>query len=265
MCTLTWSREGTRYEVHFNRDERRTRASAQPPRSAVLRGMPYLAPVDPEGGGTWLAVNAAGLTLALLNDYRARRGSAAAAPSSRGLLVLELVDGLDAGEVERRLSTRDLARFQPFSLFAFTPGADVLAFAWDGAVLSSDVAGDDDRPVSSSSRDQAGAELHRTRLFERELERNAGRVTSQMLARFHRSHEPERGTHSPCMHREDAATQSYSRVVVGPRQVHFEYVAGPPCRGERQPSVVLERAAAARALDGPRAGQVGQRFSVNGP
>jgi hypothetical protein len=244
MCTLTWRREGTRYEVHFNRDERRTRAAALPPQAAALRGMPYVAPVDPEGGGTWLAVNAAGLTLALLNDYRARRGSATALPTSRGLLVLELVDCVDPDEVGRRLATRDLTSFEPFSLFAFAPARDIHAFHWDGATLASGVAADGERPVCSSARDQAGAALHRTQLFARELEREVAGVTSDLLTRFHTSHQPERGALSPCMHREDAATQSYSRVVVGARRVRFEYVAGPPCSGERQPSVVLDRAAA---------------------
>ena len=244
MCTLTWRAEGKRYEVHFNRDERRTRPLAEPPRPAVLRGMPYLAPVDPEGGGTWLAVNACGLTVALLNDYGAPRP--VRDPStfrSRGQLVLELVDCLDADELEQRLSTRDLTEFQPFSMYVFTPTV-IRAFAWEGSALKRGSAGDGDRPVSSSSRDQAGAAKQRTRLFQRELAR-VGAVTSELLADFHRSHEPERGVHSPCMHRDDAATVSYSKVAVGPRQVRFDYVAGPPCHGERSPSVALDRAAAA--------------------
>jgi hypothetical protein len=244
MCTLTWRHEGTRYEVHFNRDERRTRAEASAPRPDVRGGVPFVAPIDPEGGGTWLAVNSAGLTLALLNDYRTPR-EPLARPTSRGLLVLELVDSLDVDEVRRRVEARDLERFQPFALYAFAPGSGVRAFAWDGAALASSEAADGDRPVSSSSRDQAGAALQRKQLFERELARSPAGVTSDLLARFHRSHAPERGALSPCMHREDAATQSYGRVVVGPTRVHFEYVAGPPCRGERLPSVVLDRAAAA--------------------
>jgi len=249
MCTLTWRTEGTRYEVHFNRDERRTRPVARPPQLAMLRGMPYLAPVDPEGGGTWLAVNACGLTVALLNDYGSPRPARdPGAFRSRGQLVLELVDCLDADELEQQLVSRDLTEFQPFSMYVFTPAADIRAFAWEGSALRRSIAGDGDRPVSSSSRDQAGAATQRTRLFQRELARAScagGDITSDLLTRFHRSHEPVRGVHSPCMHREDAATVSYSRVAVGPRQVRFDYLAGTPCRGELLPSVVLDRAAAA--------------------
>ena len=52
MCTLTWWRESAgSYEVYFNRDERKTRAMAEPPRLREREGVSFLAPIDPDGGG----------------------------------------------------------------------------------------------------------------------------------------------------------------------------------------------------------------------
>ena len=67
MCTLTWRTAGGGYEVFFNRDERRTRPPARPPAVHRAAGVSYVSPIDAEAGGTWLAVNELGTTLALEN------------------------------------------------------------------------------------------------------------------------------------------------------------------------------------------------------
>ena len=60
MCTLSWLTTEAGYSVFCNRDERKTRPVAVPP--AILRtgGVAYIAPIDPEGGGSWIAVNEQG-------------------------------------------------------------------------------------------------------------------------------------------------------------------------------------------------------------
>ncbi|NIP92410.1 MAG: hypothetical protein GWO24_02620, partial [Akkermansiaceae bacterium] len=70
MCTLTWWR-GTAgsYEVFFNRDEKRTRSIADPPRVHERDGVRFLAPLDPDGGGTWMLANDRGLLVCLLNRW----------------------------------------------------------------------------------------------------------------------------------------------------------------------------------------------------
>ncbi len=56
MCTLTWRREGKEtFEVFFNRDEKKTRSMAEPPREFTNPdGLRFLSPVDPDAGGTWM-------------------------------------------------------------------------------------------------------------------------------------------------------------------------------------------------------------------
>ena len=67
MCTASWLTEGDRFHFFFNRDERRTRAIALPPEQRQAHGVAYLAPIDPDSGGTWFAATERGLILALLN------------------------------------------------------------------------------------------------------------------------------------------------------------------------------------------------------
>jgi Transport and Golgi organisation 2 len=49
------------------------------------------------------------------------------------------------------------------------------------------------------------------------------------LQKLHKSHDPEPGPYSICMHRPDAATVSYTQVEFTPREISMVYVAGPPC------------------------------------
>ena len=69
MCTVSWTPLDGGYALAMNRDERRTRAPATPPERRELDGVPVLLPRDGEAGGTWIAVNALGHTLALLNRW----------------------------------------------------------------------------------------------------------------------------------------------------------------------------------------------------
>ena len=81
MCTVSWTREPDGYHLLANRDEKRTRAIAQPPRVRRHFGVRYLAPTDTDHGGTWIAVNEYGIAACLLNRPGLTRGV-----QSRGLL-----------------------------------------------------------------------------------------------------------------------------------------------------------------------------------
>ena len=66
MCTLTYLLTDISYALFFNRDDQRSRLPAIPPK--VNQNLNAIYPVDPQGEGTWFAVNQQGLTLALLNQ-----------------------------------------------------------------------------------------------------------------------------------------------------------------------------------------------------
>lgn len=243
MCTLTWLAEERGYRVFFNRDERRTRKLALAPRLAVRAGVQFLAPIDAESGGTWIAVNEHGLTLALLNGYRHMRDPSAPPPQgavSRGLLVSESIDCTSARDVEARVRARDLARFQPFLLLAFEPGLAPRLCEWDGRALGVRELTDRDRPMCSSSSDPAGADRARAELFA-QWRAESRELDAALLERFHASHLPERGALSPCMHRADAETVSFTHIAVGEQAIELHYRPGAPCQGAPWASLALVR------------------------
>ena len=77
MCTLTVvPLPGGRRRIAFNRDESRVRPAGLPPVHRRFGARDALSPIDPQSGGTWLAVNDAGLVLAVLNGNPVRRQEA---------------------------------------------------------------------------------------------------------------------------------------------------------------------------------------------
>src|SRR5438093_338902 len=50
-----------------------------------------------------------------------------------------------------------------------------------------------------------------------------------VLHDFHRSHAPVPSAYSPCMHREDASTMSFSCIQVTNRSIELSYLPHSPC------------------------------------
>jgi len=236
MCTVSWLPGTDGYLLCFNRDERFTRAPALPPGLLVHDGVRVLAPRDGDAGGTWFAVNEFGLGLGLLNRYRVPGYQPPVEPRSRGLLVLDLVSARGQVEAVTRLDPKILARTQPFTLIAAEPGRPAAVAAWDGSEL---VVGHQAEPGmlrTSSSVTEPDVAASRRALFAA-----AAPYTPASLAALHRSHLPERGRRSVCMHREDAETQSYSEASVETGQVTLRHVPDAPCRGSALPLLTLSR------------------------
>jgi len=229
VCTASWLIRPDGYDLLFNRDELRTRPIALPPRRGERNGMRFLAPVDRQGGGTWITVNEVGLCLFLLNRRPDREPRAPQA--SRGLIPLELVDASEVGEIGRRTATLDLGRYRPFTLGAIAPGGPPAVYAWTGEALES---ADGTPPLVSSS---VGDES----LFaERRATYPKGALSLRKLLAYQRSHGSGPSAASVCMHREDAQTVSFSHVQVTAGQVRLGYAPGSPC--ERAPMRWLELA-----------------------
>jgi hypothetical protein len=232
MCTVTWIARAGGYEVFMNRDELHTRGEAFLPdeiTSEVRSPVRRIAPVDRDAGGSWIAVNEYGLSVCLLNHYPAESSEFSPeedrAFESRGKLVLELSVARSSDEAARLLNRRDLARYRPFTLLLFDPEGPPRLRRWDGTgeIVSSNGPAP---PVSSSSYDSAAVVSARRETYQRIV---GGRPDPDRLTRYHRSHIPDRGPYSVCMHREDGGTKSLTRVVVTPTEVTTHYHAGPPC------------------------------------
>jgi hypothetical protein len=236
MCTATWLRTREGYEVFFNRDELVTRKPARPPAEIVRDGVRILAPEDGDAGGTWLGANELGVAVGLANGAPV----AGTAFRSRGLLVLDLLTGRNLEEVDQRLAAASIASYRPFSLFAIDGAGEVAIFRSDGQEVARDERRSEGALLFSSSRDAARAKAERESLLDRMRAAHGG-LDAELLRAFHASHEPERGAFSPCMHREDAGTVSFSRIRVGPREIAFEYRSGPPCGTGEAATVRMDR------------------------
>ena len=64
----------------------------------------------------------------------------------------------------------------------------------------------------------------------------------ELLQMYHRSHFPEPSAYSVCMHREEARTQSLTRVDVTLGEVRMLYHAGPPCEQAPEFEATIARA-----------------------
>ena len=229
MCTVTWMREHDSYSLFCNRDERWTRKPALGPQKGELRGVKYIAPLDGDHGGSWIAVNQLGLTLCLLNRYGEMQPDETRTYISRGLLLIGLVDSRNTQQVTTRIHDHDLTQFRPFNLLAVSREAEVMLMEWTGSKYTLNKKAKDLLPLTSTSLTEPSIASTRKAQF-RSL--TSGRPTRSLLDQFHRSHIPARGPSSVCMHREGAKTMSLSKVLVEKGEIIFEYEAGSPCEPE---------------------------------
>jgi hypothetical protein len=249
MCTCSWIRTADGYDLMFNRDEQWSRQPALLPRLLVRNGARYLAPIDADAGGTWLGVNAFGLSIGLLNRYQDAAPLATHAPgvvyTSRGVLVRNLLDARTPAEVRERVESLELDRFQPFTLIVIAVAPPALMLEWNGMALTIDAAADAQNPLASSSFETGAALDYRRELWGRIV---AARPTTDAQRSFHASQEPGRAAYGPCMRRDDAHTVSFSWIRVRPNEITFEYVPTALCDARPQPPfhVSIKPAAAYR-------------------
>jgi hypothetical protein len=218
MCTLSWmSGRGFR-RILVNRDENRERPPESPPVLHAPEGMPrFVAPVDPESGGTWVAANEYGLACAVLNHYATEADAepprAASAPRrSRGELPISLMGFRRAGEAEEWIrSAPDLADFRPFILALFGERETGFLAQWDGRDLGVRDLEGESPPVSTSSRRPREVIAERERLFRAMTGPRPG--LDELLA-FHGHHDPACPETGPAMIRPDASTRSLCVVRI---------------------------------------------------
>lgn len=227
MCTVSWLHQPDGYHLLCNRDEKRTRGEAVGPRAAKHDGVRYLAPIDFDQRGTWLAVNEYGLSMCLLNGPPPRHPGA----RSRGHLIPQLIHARDLDHAAELLCSTDLRPYSPHTVLMVQPQHTVLIAHWDGRRISFLPNGEPHRPLTSSSVDPDGARRDRCREFARRL-----RNTPADLYDFHSSP-------IACVRRSDAETVSFSWIVVAGSEIRFFYSPAPPCRWAPGEQITLPRAA----------------------
>lgn len=219
----------------MNRDELRTRAKGTFPAPRIVGGLPVLGPRE-SSGGSWTCANAAAAAFALLNWHPAQKASAKTKEPqnavSRGTIVESAAGCRQSVAVETMLSQQPLPRIRPFRLLGiFNVDKTLREWRWDGKELSRLDFAWEPRLWASSSLDEKTAQQTRQAVFQSALSaKDAGSL--HWLRSLHRTHLPEKGPFSICMHRKEAATLSYTETEINGVRIRIRHLNGPPCASE---------------------------------
>lgn len=225
MCSVTFLPREDGFVLAMNRDERLSRMSALPPEVLERDGLLALYPRE-LGGGTWIGVNSAGMTFALINWY-SQPDCVDGNPVSRGEVVRALLSARNATAPAHLLRDLPLERMNPFRLVVMSP-LDCCLREWRCACGRL-------RPFNlpwkrqhwfSSGFDETRANEIRHRVCGR-LRHDP--IDLPSLRRLHRSHAPKKGAFSLCMHRSEACTVSYTEISLRGAMATSYYIAGSPC------------------------------------
>jgi hypothetical protein len=227
MCTVSFLPTAAGFRLAMNRDEKRARATALPPEIFRVRERRAIYPREPNDG-TWLALNDAGLCLALINWHRIKRvpeGKLA----SRGRIIPQLIGASDGRALGCELRRMALRQVRPFRLIAIDAGRrTVTEWQWNTIALARRKHRWQVAHWFSSGYDEVEAERERERVCAASSLGKGG-----SLKKLHASHLPQRGPFSICMHRPDAATVSYSEVSASQNRITLLYQPRPPCEGHK--------------------------------
>jgi hypothetical protein len=227
MCTVSFITRKNGYALAMNRDEKFTRVAGLPPKLREVDGRAVLCPSEP-GGGTWIALNDAGATLALINWYSVKARVEAGAVS-RGDVVNSMSAARGKDAVVSALTKLPLARINPFRLIGVFPTAsEIFEWRWDLKRLDCKRHSWTPRQWISSGFDEPKAQRIRSATFKLAQKENLVNGPGG-LRRLHRSHAPGCGPFSTCMHRNDAATVSYTEIMLSSGHATMRYRGGAPC------------------------------------
>lgn len=238
MCTVTiiplagTGEGGAGYRLKVNRDELRTRPEASPPvwRDVHASGVAgpsrrAIYPVDPKGGGTWVAAAPGGMAMAILNMNPTPAAPLPPDLISRGAIIPSLVGLARAGDVAGALDRMDLERYKPFRLIAMDLESVVkgvvrpIEAAWDRQSLTvtahEDAGAGMGRCWASSGLGDAIVQV-RLPLWTQMLGGASGEDAAavEVQERFHTHRWADRTHQSVLMSRPDARTVSITTVEV---------------------------------------------------
>lgn len=229
MCTVSWCHSPHGLDLLFSRDESLERPMAEPPVVDRYEGVSTVMPIDPLGGGTWIAANDRGMAVMILNDYRYTSRVPPGDAQSRGMLVRSLSQMSNAAEVRNYLFRETLKNFPPFLLLAFEPErANPTHWAWDGETLrESTLTGGS--CISTSSWLPRLVPALRRLLIRRALGHCQPDQAFSKLLSLHRNIEPSLPPRlAVAMRREGRETVSLTHLRVGKSEVIMRYWPGHP-------------------------------------
>ncbi|WP_372625286.1 NRDE family protein [Arsukibacterium sp.] len=222
--------------IVFNRDEQKVRVKALLPEIYQQTGLQVLMPLDPAGGGSWIAANQQGWICCLLNDYSAEYQPLPEVKRSRGLLVTALVQGGDWHKLDLLLQTEQLTGYAPFRLLLFVGRQNPLSWSWNGSELRQSIA--DPSPISSSSTFPRFIPWLRSLYWRMTMAKNPSADTQ---LRVHQQAKPWHAFSGIAMQRQRVQTVSITRLTITNDSIRMDYWDGYPSTHDRLPdkSVLL--------------------------
>lgn len=227
MCTVTFIPREVGYYLAMNRDEQLTRIAGLPPQQRFVDGHSVLYPSEP-GGGTWISLNDARVSFALINWYSVPARVTVGA-LSRGEIVKSASSFRTSDKADKNLAGLPLNLINPFRLIGIFPEVrEVVEWRWNLKKLVRHNQEWKAQQWISSGHDEPQAQRVRSSTFER-MRQDPEAGTGEWLRRLHGSHAPEPGPLSTCMHRGEAATVSYCEIKISRNEGTMRYHAGAPC------------------------------------
>ncbi len=225
-----------------NRDESRARAAALPPTVRSFGERLAILPIDAGTGGTWVAVNDAGLAFTVLNrNPQDMRGIHFPGRHSRGTIIPALLDAQTLAEAEGRVRLLDAAAYPPFRLVVCDGVTIVVAVGEADALRVERLPLLGPTMFTSSGLGDALVEPSRRALFAAWFDGDAAHWESKQDA-FHRHPgDPGGGELAVCMARDDARTVSLTAVEVTADTVALTYHGAPPSEPTAEVALSLPR------------------------
>ena len=222
MCTVSWSLGQQGCRLYFNRDERRSRPRAKPPSVINWKGVPMIAPVDPEGGGSWIALNCDGGIAFLLNNYAASfRMDDDRRFQSRGEIPLNLASCSNASQRLETIRSSASESYRPFFVGYLSREEGPSLHSWDGQSLEECAT---DAPLlTTSSYLSETIQAYRRTLFDSFRADGGDDGMWKRGIDFHRDRSCADAAFNPAMSRTDAETHCLSRITVTSDRLQFDY------------------------------------------
>ncbi|MBI1300704.1 MAG: hypothetical protein GC137_03505 [Alphaproteobacteria bacterium] len=219
MCTLSvFFDEKDGYRIFMNRDERHDRTPEKPPQ-IIDSAHGIFGPIDPQGGGTWIAYNNRGYWACLLNGYFDEDKPKLENPRSRGHIILELLRQSDPLRAAADINP------SPYNSFRLVVGSKDThsLYVWDRERYSAQPFQEEGKGISfltSSSWQQDNVIEIRKELFREWI--RTPKFAKNSIPSFHYSKEPEERA-SIMMYRDHSRTQSVVGMLIRSNKTDMIY------------------------------------------
>lgn len=243
MCTVTLiSSEPGRYVLGGNRDEQKTREPGLPPRCFSINNVNYVAPTDARAGGTWIAVNEFGLTLAILNRYsgNVEQPGLSENPPSRGIIIPALIQLKSIDKITASINEIiRVQQYRPFTLIAVDHSpVNAQRWDWNGGRFTRTKLMCPPKIWVSSGREQEKITRIREKVFSRIISKHTS-DDLETIKRVHESEEPQPGPAAISMEYKHVQSVSGTIVETGGQQIRMHHCNSRPLPGKTWDVITL--------------------------